>query len=52
LDGIWILDSGASRHMPYEKNIFNVFQENEGGTLVEFDDDVMYPMKGLSSISF
>jgi hypothetical protein len=48
----WYVDSGASRHMTYDKKIFNRFQEQEGGMLVELGDDAMYPMKGLGSISF
>jgi hypothetical protein len=48
----WYVDSGASRHMTYDRKIFNRFQEQEGGMLVELGDDAMYPVKGLGSISF
>jgi hypothetical protein len=48
----WYVDSGASRHMAYDRKIFNKFQEQEGGMLVEFSDDATYPVKRLISISF
>lgn len=48
----WYADSGASRHMTYEEKVFNRFQEQEQGMVVELGNDAMYPMTGLSSISF
>jgi hypothetical protein len=48
----WYVDNGASRHMTYDKKLFNRFQEQEGGMRVELGDDATYPMKGLGSISF
>jgi hypothetical protein len=48
----WYVDSGASRHMAYNKSLFNKFQEQEGGMCVELGDDATYIVKGLGSISF
>ena len=48
----WYADSGDSRHMTYEEKVFNRFQEQEQGMVVELGNDAMYPMMGLSSISF
>jgi hypothetical protein len=48
----WYVDSGASRHMTYDKKLFSRLQEQEGGMSVELGDDATYPMKGLGSISF
>jgi hypothetical protein len=47
----WYVDSGASRHMTCDRKIFNKFQEQEGGMLVELGDYAMYLVKGLGSIS-
>jgi hypothetical protein len=48
----WYVDSGASRHMTYDRKLFNKLQEQEGGMSVELGDDATYPVKGLGSISF
>jgi hypothetical protein len=48
----WYVDSGASRHMTYDRKILSRFQEQEGGLLVELSDNAMYIVKGLGSISF
>jgi hypothetical protein len=48
----WYADNGYSRHMTYEEKVFNRFQEQEQGMVVELGNDDTYPMTGLSSISF
>jgi hypothetical protein len=48
----WYVDSGASRHMTYDRSLFNRFQEQEGGMSVELGDDATYPVRGVGSISF
>jgi hypothetical protein len=35
-----------------DRKIFSRFQDQEGGLLAEFGDDVNYPVKGLCSIYF
>jgi hypothetical protein len=44
----WYVDSGASRHMTYDRKIFSRFQEQEGGMCVELGDDATYLVKGLA----
>jgi hypothetical protein len=48
----WYVDNGAWRHMTYDKSLFNVFQEQEGGMSVELGDDATYLVRGVGSISF
>jgi hypothetical protein len=43
------VDYGASKHMTCDRNIFSVFQEQEGGFHVELGDDATYLVKGLGS---
>jgi hypothetical protein len=47
----WYMDSGAPRHMTYDKTLFSKIQEKEGGLSVDLGDDATYPMKRLVSIS-
>lgn len=48
----WYVDNGALRHMTYDINNFNMFQEKEGLVLVELGGDATYHVKGLGSIYF
>jgi hypothetical protein len=48
----WYVDNGASRHMTYDRSLFNRIQEQEGGMSVELGDDATYPVRGVGSISF
>jgi len=48
----WYVESGASRHMTYGMSLFNMIQELEGGTIMELDNDVVYHVRGVVSISF
>jgi hypothetical protein len=40
----YYVDNEASRHMTYDRKLFNGFQEQEGGTCVELGDDATYLM--------
>jgi hypothetical protein len=48
----WYLDNKASRHMTFERSLFNIFQEQEGGMSVELGDNATYPMKGVGLIPY
>ena len=47
----WFVNIGASRHMTYDRSLFNRFQEQEGCMCVVLGDDT-YLVRGLGSISF
>ena len=38
--------------MIYEKSLFNKIQKQEGGMIVELDDDAMYLIRGVGFMSF
>lgn len=48
----WYVDSGALRHMTYDRSLFSRIHEQEGGVSVELGDDDTYPVRGVGSISF
>jgi hypothetical protein len=48
----WYVDSGALRHMTYDKTLFSGLWEQEGVTSVELGDDATYLMREVGSISF
>ena len=48
----WYVDDKASRHITYDKPLFNKFQEQGGGMSMELDGDVSYPKRAVGSISF
>jgi hypothetical protein len=48
----WYVNSGASRHMTYDRSLFSRLQEQEGGMSVELGDDATYLVRGAGSISF
>lgn len=46
------MDSEALRHMTFNKNIFNEFQEQDVGIQVELGDNVAYSVIRMGSIAF
>jgi hypothetical protein len=49
---VWYVDSGASRHMTKEQELFNNLTEKDTGIRVEIDDDAKYAVKGEGTILF
>jgi hypothetical protein len=46
------VDSGASRHMTFNKKAFNRLQEQEDGIQVELGNDATCLVTGLGFVSF
>ena len=41
----WYVDNGASRHMTFNRPLFNKIQEQEGYMTMELGDDATYSVK-------
>ena len=41
----WYVDNGASRHMTFNRSLFNKIQEQEGYMTMELGDDATYSVK-------
>jgi hypothetical protein len=49
---LWLVDSGASRHMTGDKNVLADFKQVQFSSQVELGDDASYAIKGIGSTSF
>ena len=51
--GIWLMDSGASRHMAGYRNPFTNLIEKDSSLQVELsEDNAKYAVKGIGATSF
>jgi hypothetical protein len=48
----WYVDSGASRHVTFNKKSFNTLRQQEANIQVELGDDATYLVTGMGSVSF
>jgi hypothetical protein len=48
----WYVDSGASKHMTFNKKAFNKLQEQEDGIQVELGNDATYLVTKMGFVSF
>eukprot|EP00253_Pinus_taeda_P004754 PITA_04754 len=49
--GIWLIDSGASRHFTGYKEVLHNLIEKETNLEIVLGDNMKYPMKGVGSVS-
>jgi hypothetical protein len=48
----WLIDSGASKHMPGQKDILSRLIENDFPRKVSLGDDYQYPIKGMGESTY
>ena len=49
--GIWLIDSGASRHLTGYKEVLYNMVEKETNLEIVLGDDMKYPVKGVGNVS-
>eukprot|EP00253_Pinus_taeda_P001532 PITA_01532 len=49
--GIWLIDSGASRHFTGYKEVLHNLVEKETNREIALGDDMIYPVKGVGNVS-
>jgi len=49
--GIWLIDSGASRHFTNHKEVLHNLIEKETNLEIVLGDNMKYPMKGVGNVS-
>ena len=52
MGSVWYLDSGASFHVPSNKDLFSNLEEKDLHMHIEMGDDVRYNATDISIISF
>jgi hypothetical protein len=48
----WLIDSGASKHMTVQKDIFSSLTEKDFPQKVSLGDDYQYPIKGMEESTY